>query len=39
MTPIEVLEEARSFYESQFDDEFDADEATRLIVEAQDAKV
>lgn len=39
MNPIEVLAEARRFYESQFDDEFDADEAARLIVEAQDAKV
>lgn len=31
MTPIEILEEARRFYESQFDDGFDAEEAIELL--------
>lgn len=31
MTPIEILEEAREFYESQFDDEFDTEEAIKLL--------
>lgn len=32
MSPIEILEETRRFYESQFDDEFDAEEAIELLV-------
>lgn len=32
MDPITVLEETRRFYESQFDDEFDTEEAIELLV-------